>query len=401
MSADDEPAAATLPLCTRCHLLCTQIDGCDRGTLQHPLSPPVYAVDGLVVAEDVAVQRAIELMTVARRPLIYGLTQHGVDAVRAATALADRLQAVIDLQISDPHRAAIRAEQQVGQLSASLAEIRERADALLFLNADPLRTHPRLLDRLGATRDVACLSIAAEAHGLTAHPSMGAACEIEPQAQWRMLRWLRYLALDLTPPPNEFSTEEVERAAEVAHFVQQARYLVVCWEPPAWDGLSELWVTELLRWLAALNHKQIAVSWTLTVDHAATAEAVLTWQTGYPCSVDFSQGYPQYDPQQWVGHHLLEQGATDGALLIGCRDDLSIDEAIPWIAVDCPPLLAARATVAIQTAEGTFPPAVYFRGDGVALNCTVEPEDPAEAIPSGSVARFLNRLAETLVRFPH
>ena len=46
-------------------------------------------------------------------------------------------------------------------------------------------------------------------------------------------------------------------------------------------------------------------------------ENVLTWQTGYPCGVNFAAGYPRYDPQAFSANTLLEAGEVDAAVLIG------------------------------------------------------------------------------------
>jgi formylmethanofuran dehydrogenase subunit B len=47
------------------------------------------------------------------------------------------------------------------------------------------------------------------------------------------------------------------------------------------------------------------------------AEAVSTWQTGFPVAVDFSRGVPRYEP--WIGTAAarLSRGSVDVALIVG------------------------------------------------------------------------------------
>src|SRR5256884_8489922 len=46
------------------------------------------------------------------------------------------------------------------------------------------------------------------------------------------------------------------------------------------------------------------------------ADAVLTWQTGFPFAVDFGRGYPTYRPHAGAAERLAG-GEVDAALVIG------------------------------------------------------------------------------------
>src|SRR5439155_1347065 len=51
------------------------------------------------------------------------------------------------------------------------------------------------------------------------------------------------------------------------------------------------------------------------------ADAVLTWQTGFPFAVDFARGYPSYHPQTG-GAAVLGRGEVDVALVVGAPASL-------------------------------------------------------------------------------
>src|SRR6184192_1783348 len=51
------------------------------------------------------------------------------------------------------------------------------------------------------------------------------------------------------------------------------------------------------------------------------ADAVLTWQTGFPFAVDFARGYPSYEPQAGAAT-LLGRGEVDVALVVGAPASL-------------------------------------------------------------------------------
>jgi formylmethanofuran dehydrogenase subunit B len=46
------------------------------------------------------------------------------------------------------------------------------------------------------------------------------------------------------------------------------------------------------------------------------ANVVFAWQTGYPYALDFSQGYPQYNPGEFTAIDLLRRGDNDATLVI-------------------------------------------------------------------------------------
>ena len=46
------------------------------------------------------------------------------------------------------------------------------------------------------------------------------------------------------------------------------------------------------------------------------ANVVFTWQTGYPYAVDFSQGFPRYNPGETSAVDILARGDLDAALIV-------------------------------------------------------------------------------------
>lgn len=99
------------------------------------------------VGYEEAVEEAGALLRQARRPLIYGLTNSGVFAQKAALRLARRLKARLepaDLAFMAPFYAAVKAH---GLFWAPLEVIRDEADTVLFWGANPIHSAPRHLVR--------------------------------------------------------------------------------------------------------------------------------------------------------------------------------------------------------------------------------------------------------------
>ena len=110
---------------------------------------PLARVDGREASLDEALRAAAAILRGARAPLVCGLALATCEAQRAAVAIADALGAAIDPAGGSP---ALLAYQDIGASTATLGEIRDRAEVVVVWRADPATTHPRLLERLEVDR---------------------------------------------------------------------------------------------------------------------------------------------------------------------------------------------------------------------------------------------------------
>ena len=108
---------------------------------------PVAELDGIATDYDTAVRESLALLQQADYPLIYGLSRSSSPGQRAAVAFADRMGAVIDTTASMCHGPSIMAMQEVGEVTCTLGEVRNRADLVIFWGCHPAASHPRHADR--------------------------------------------------------------------------------------------------------------------------------------------------------------------------------------------------------------------------------------------------------------
>ncbi len=109
---------------------------------QDSRQPPVARIDGQSVELQAAVGRAADLLSRARYPLIFGLSQSSTDGQRAAVRLAETIGATIDTTASRGHGPSIMAVQQAGESTCSLGEVKNRCDLVLFLGLQSDRVAP-------------------------------------------------------------------------------------------------------------------------------------------------------------------------------------------------------------------------------------------------------------------
>ncbi len=106
------------------------------------------------------------------------------------------------------------------------------------------------------------------------------------------------------------------------------------------------------------------------------ADAVMGWMTGFPFGIDFSRGYPRYNPGEFTTVDVLTRGDVDAVLVLGADPGATmpgpaIDHLarVPTIVLDPKVSHTSRlARVHITTAAtGISAPGTVYRMDDVPL----------------------------------
>jgi formylmethanofuran dehydrogenase subunit B len=343
-------------------------------------------IDGRPVAWDEAIRRAAELFSAARYPLVYGLSGATCEAQAAAVGIAELLGGVVD---TSGVRASSAALQAVGQLTCTLGEIRHRADLIVAWGVDPLTTHPRFFERYAPTDITSnppggrqkCTLVVVDSRRTPTAELADERIPIRPGRDFEAATLLRALLKGL---PLDAAQVVEQTGAPLAVWqglsqrMQRSRYGVLLCGAEAMDSLSVQRSHETLYALVReLNDQTRFVCQTLDPSgNSLGAENVLAWRTGYPSAVDFSHGFPRFNPEDFAAERLLERREVDAALVI-CDDPLERLSAtarqhlraIPTVVVDwreTTTLAAARVALAIATI-GVESAGTIFRLDGVPL----------------------------------
>src|SRR2546426_471457 len=258
---------------------------------------------GKAVAPDVALADAAKLLARAQRPLVYLAPDISCETQRAAVAIADRLGALLDSPTGEI-AAGILASQRRGRAGATLGEIRQRADLVVFWGVDPADRYPRYASRYAV--DPAGLQApdgrkSRRVVAVDVGPSRGAAdaderVAIAPEHEVDALALMRAVVLGRAIGEDAVARVATGLATRMLH----ARYVALVHDAEPSPHGSPLHAdrTEALIALAqALNGPaRCALSSLRAGGNRSGADAVATWQTGFPFAVDFAGGYPRYRP---------------------------------------------------------------------------------------------------------
>ena len=366
---------------------------------QNSSHPPATELDGQPATSEAAYERAAALLRTARSPLIYGLSRSTTEGQRAATALADRIGATIDTTASTGHAPSIMALQQVGESTCTLGEVRNRADLVIFWGSDPVRTHPRHLERYSA--DVAgrfvpggrkdrFIVVVDEAETESAKVA-DLFIPVAPGRNWEALWTLRMLVRGVREEPNPpapFPKREgganpghaalVEAFRDLAARMKACRCGVVFFgNGVTRERMAHRTVEALLQLVTDLNdHTRFYARRMRRYGDVAGADSVLAWQTGYPFGVNLGRGYPRYNPGEFTGPDMLARGEIDVCVVVGGETAADLPAAaierlrsIPVILLDAPDAtpfvpVAVKFTTAVY---GVHRPGTAYRMDEVPI----------------------------------
>jgi formylmethanofuran dehydrogenase subunit B len=280
--------------------------------------------DGAPASVEDAIGEAARVLAESQgRLLIYVGADLSSQAQRRAVSLADLLRGTVDSATSDTAAAGLLAAQRSGRATATLGEIRNRADVLLFWGVDPIRRYPRFYSRYApdptgvqvpnGRRDRFVIAVNV---GTDQGPAgADAALTLEPSEEIAALSLMRASIHGRTPADlGGVFGEAIDLASRLA----SARYAVLIHDAEATiQERNPLRVEGLLALTQALNGPTRAALCSLRAGgNRVGADAVLTWQSGYPIAVEYSRGYPQYVPQR-RGLERLADGGFKAVLMVG------------------------------------------------------------------------------------
>ncbi|MFI4876651.1 MAG: hypothetical protein ACIALR_14975 [Blastopirellula sp. JB062] len=276
-------------------------------------------IEGEAATLAAGVAAASQLLADAKSPLLIGLGELTIEGQRAALDWADRLGAYVDAgnpAEPDPSGAVL---QSTGLITATLGEIRDRADVILFWNADPAATQPRHLERfsLDAAGRFLQAPRAALAIDETSTATSARADTFLATPKERNLETAHaLLALARKRPIDRQQVENIALIEQIHQRLSSAVYAAIICGPNFYGGPDGATSLETLAdYVRELNRDRRAI---VTLERSGPnwigAAESIAWRTGYPSPMRFAVDGPQYDPTGYRSAKLLERGQVDAII---------------------------------------------------------------------------------------
>jgi formylmethanofuran dehydrogenase subunit B len=338
---------------------------------------PMIRKDGKLVqvTMDEAVHKAATILTDAKYPLLFGWSSSTSEAQRIGVELAEELGSALDNCCSVCHGPSVMATQEIGIPAATLGQIRHRADLIVYWACNPWTSHPRHLERytnftdgrfeksewkgymqklkgeasmkkveaasriVGSTipkiRPDACSIISPNAPPQTMHKAgrklivvdvrktMTAEAadyflQVQPNKDYEILEALRCLVSDQELDVDTVGGVSVEYLADVADAMVNCEFGVIFFGLGLTQSAGRFRnIENAIALTRDLNRRtKFVISPMRGHFNVTGANVVFAWQTGYPYALDFSQGYPQYNPGEFTAIDLLKNNENDATLVI-------------------------------------------------------------------------------------
>jgi formylmethanofuran dehydrogenase subunit B len=277
------------------------------------------------------------------------------------------------------------ALQAVGESTASLGEIKNRSDLVVYWGSNPLKSHPRHVERFVESpgmhvprgREGRHL-VVVDSERTDSTAVADTFVQVEAGGDFDLIWALRHLLHGGTIGKKPVAGVHHNRVRQLFRLLTGCRYGAVFFGLGLTRrGVPHANVEALLRLVTDLNAHTRCVARRMRIPgDVAGADTVLCWQTGFPFSVSLTRGYPRYNPGEYTADALLRRREVDAIVLIGTEglQQLSVDaqaylRRIPNIILEYPGVeLPYPANVQFTTAVyGIHRPGTAYRMDEVPI----------------------------------
>ncbi len=377
---------------------------------------PMALIDGKEASTEEAVEAAARILAEARFPITYGLSDTTCEAQRQAVAIADLVGGTVDTTTSVCHGPSGIAFQGIGESTATLGEVKNRADLLVFWGGNPAESHPRLFGRYAVTpkgmhvpggkddRTVVLVDV----RRTKSAPVADIFVQVKPGKDFELLWALRATVKGrrLRPDIAQITGVPLETITDLAARMKACRYGVLFFGMGLTMTRGRHFNSGALLALATdLNEYTHFVAKPVRGHGNVTgADNVVSWQTGFPFGVNFSRGYPRFNPGEFTTVDLLSRGEADAAMILASdpasnfpRKAIEYLKKIPVIVLDPKETMTSRlARVAFTTATyGINVPGTVYRMDDVPITLRTAFDSPYPSDEAVLIA-IKKRLGELL-----
>ncbi|MCW4046686.1 MAG: formylmethanofuran dehydrogenase subunit B [Candidatus Bathyarchaeota archaeon] len=342
---------------------------------EHRNKTPLVRKEGKLVpvSYDEAIHKAAEILANANYPILYGWSSTDCEAQRVGVELAEEVGGVLDNTAVVCHGPSILSVQEVGIPTCTLGQIRHRADLVIYWGCDPWSAHPRHLERYttftegrfeGSEWKEYMNKVKASAGKkkllslerreivkrkpepiiekvtvnkppetlskagrklivIDVRKTMTAEVadyfiQVQPGKDYELMLAIRALVKDHELDVDQVAGVPVEYLEELVDAMVNCEFGVIFFGMGLTQSAGKFRNVDVaISLIRDLNRRtKFAILPMRGHFNVTGANTVSTWQSGYPYSVDFSLGYPRYNPGETSVVDVLLRKESDAALIV-------------------------------------------------------------------------------------
>jgi formylmethanofuran dehydrogenase subunit B len=311
-------------------------NGCQIGTKkfyssnpsEHRYTKPLMRENGSFkeVSWDEAIDKVADLLVKAKRPLLYGFASTECEAQSKGVELAEILGGILDNTASVCHGPSLLAEQDVGVPTSTLGEYKNRADLVIFWGSNPVHAHPRHLGRYSEFvrgyfrqdgRNDRFIVVVDPRNTHTAQIA-DMYIQVKPNEDYELMNAIRAELRGINIDDDEVAGVPKEKIKELVKIMKDCKYGVIFFGMGLTQSISHhrnidtaICLTRELN-----DHTKFLITPMRGHYNITGANTVFTWNTGYAYSIDFSRGYPRYNPGEFSSVDCLMRDEIDVSFIV-------------------------------------------------------------------------------------
>ncbi len=339
------------------------------------------------VSYDYAIERAAQILANAKRPLMYGWSSTSCEAQAVGNELAEVCGAVTDNTASVCHGPSILAIQTVGAPCCTLGEVKNRADLIIYWGCNPVHAHPRHMSRYSTYprgfftergfKDRTMVVVDPRPTDTAKQADIHV--QVEQGKDYELLDALR-TAIRGEDIPDVVGGVKKEDIKALGDLCKSKKFGVLFFGMGVTQTIGKHRNIDIaISFVADMNKYTKFTLIAMRGHYNVTGSGqVMSWQSGFPFCMDFSRGYPRYNPGETAANDMLQRRECDAALVIASDpgahfpvSSMKYYAQIPTICIDPheTPTTGVSKIVMPSTIVGVEEEGNAYRMDNVPIRC--------------------------------
>jgi formylmethanofuran dehydrogenase subunit B len=294
---------------------------------------------------DEALEKAADILISAKRPLLFIGSETSCETHELGLMMGEYLGAVVDSNTTIGNGPATMGTQESGRVSATEGQKKNRGDLIVYWGTNPLESMPRQMSRYGVfprgywtkrgrfDRTIITVdprrtptAVASDLH-----------IQLKPNSDYELISALLTLLHGKIPHPSVEETTGISISVmeKMLEMMKNCNFGTISVGVGLSSSIGKHRNTEIALNLVKELNNYSKFTFGILRSHCNVAgfNQVASYMYGYPFGLDFTRGYPRYNPGEFTTVDVLRERDVDAAFVI-CTDILN------HIPADCAAYLA-------------------------------------------------------------
>ena len=279
------------------------------------------------VSYEEAINEAANILSNSKRPLLYGWASAVCEVHKKGILLAEELGAIIDNTATVCHGPSTLAVHEKGLPSATLGQVKNRADVIVFWGSNPVHAHPRHMGRYSVFakglfsekgrkgRKVVVVDVRKTDTANMADQFV----QLEQGSDYLVISALRaILSGHADVVPESVGGVPKDALSKLVDTLKTGKFVGVFFGMGLTQSKSRYKnIDNAISLVTELNAFTKCVITPMRGHYNVTGFGnVCAWETGFATAVDFARGAPYYNPGETAANDVLLRKETDAAMII-------------------------------------------------------------------------------------